>query len=185
MKHIHTFESFLNEKFGDDYPKNKYIELGATDASKYADDIVNLINNAYADKGGNLKIKNANDIKNGDITYWIVKDIDTEPDADVVVGGYFTPVGIKLTAMGQDGSREAKKDAIDKMKNLMKTRGFYAEMDKDLAQKLGLPHIQVEKNVRDVLTPDQQKSMEWNNDGSYTRTIAGGKHEKVMVGIPK
>jgi hypothetical protein len=83
--------------------------------------------------------------------------------------------------MGQDGSREAKSDVSKKMIELMKTRGFYAEMDKDLAQKFGLPHIHDEKTVREVL----QKDLDWNNDGSYVRTIAGGKHEKVLVGMPK
>jgi hypothetical protein len=63
----------------------------------------------------------------------------------------------------------------------MKTRGFYAELDVDLAQKFGLPPIRDEKKVRDVL----KKDLEWHNDGSYTRTIGGGKHTKVMVGIPK
>lgn len=52
MKHIQTFESFLNEKFGDDHPKNTYVELDSNVTSKYADDIVNLTNIAYDDKGG-------------------------------------------------------------------------------------------------------------------------------------
>jgi hypothetical protein len=42
--------------------------------------------------------------------------------------------------------------------------------------------MQDEKKVRAVL---QKDDLEWNNDGSYVRTIAGGKHEKVLVGIPK
>jgi hypothetical protein len=83
--------------------------------------------------------------------------------------------------MSQDGSSPAKKDAILKMIELMKTRGFYAELDKDLAQKLGLPSIRDEKRVREVL----QRELEWNNDGSYIRDIGGSKHEKVLVGLPK
>jgi hypothetical protein len=181
MKHIKLYEDFINEKFGDDYAKNKYFELPSSIASQYADDIIGLINNAYANKGGNLKMSNANDIKNGDVTYWLLKDIDGDPDVDTALGGYFTKSGMKMTVMGQDGSREAKSDVSKKMIELMKTRGFYAEMDKDLAQKFGLPHIHDEKRVREVL----QKDLDWNNDGSYVRTIAGGKHEKVMVGMPK
>ena len=83
--------------------------------------------------------------------------------------------------MGQDGTREAKREAITKMIGLMKTRGFYAELDKDLAQKLGLAPNRNEKTVRNVL----QKDLEWHNDGSYTRAIAGEDHVKVLVGIPK
>jgi hypothetical protein len=69
------------------------------------------------------------------------------------------------------------------MIELMKTRGFYAELDMDLAKKLGLPPIKDEQKVRDVL----KKELEWQGDGSYTRKVgaAGKAKEKVLVGIPK
>ena len=178
MKHIKLYEQWLTEKVT--LPKNTYIELGSSDAADYADTIIDLIKTAYAHVGGNLEFKNANDIKNGDVTYWVLKDIDDEPEPEIALGGKQTKNGTKITVMGQDGSREAKKDTILKMIELMKTRGFYAELDADLAQKLGLPPLRVEKRVRDVL----QKDLEWHNDGSYTREIAGEKHDKVMVGIP-
>lgn len=181
MKHIHTFESFLNEAFGDKYGKHVYAEISRKEVEEYADDIVDLINNAYKDKGGNLEIKNANDLKKSDITYWIAKDIDNEPDADIAIGGKPTSHGVKLTIMGQDGSKEAKKNSVLKMIELMKTRGFYAEMDTDLAQKLGLSPIRNEKEIRRVLNKD----ITYHNDGSYDREIGGEQHTKVLVGIPK
>lgn len=179
MKHIKLFEDWLNER--KELPKGKYVEMPSSDAVDHADAIIDLINKAYAHVGGNLKMKNANDIKNGDVSYWILKDIDDDPDPEIAIGGYATNKGIKMTVMGQDGSSEARYDAKTKMIELMKTRGFYAEMDKDLAQKLGLAPIRDEKRVREVL----QKDLEWHNDGSYTREIAGGKHKKVLVGIPE
>jgi hypothetical protein len=179
MKHLKLFEDWLNEKV--DLPKNVYIELSSRDAAEYADEIIDLINKSYAHVGGNLEFKNANDIKNSDVSYWILKDIDDDPDPEIALGGKDTPKGKKITVMSQDGSSPAKKDAILKMIELMKTRGFYAELDKDLAQKFGLPPIRDEKKVRDVL----KKELEWNNDGSYVRDIGGEKHEKVLVGLPK
>jgi hypothetical protein len=181
MKHLHTFESFLNEKFAEKYPKQMYVELPHSDMKDYSDDIVKLINTAYADKGGNLEIKNGNDLKKSDITYWVAKDIDDDPDADIAIGGKPTNHGVKLTIMGQDGSREAKKDVVLKMIELMRTRGFYAELDADLAQKLGLSIIKDEKKIRNVLNKD----IKYNKDGSYDRDIAGGMHTKVLAGIPK
>ena len=181
MKHIKLFEDWLVEKTK--LPKNQYVELSPKDAADYADDIIDLINNAYAHIGGNLNLRNANDVKNGEITYWLLKDIDDYPDPEIVLGGKDTPSGKKMTVMGQDGSSPAKKDAILKMIELMKTRGFYAEMDKDLAQKFGLPPIRDEKRVREVL----QRDIEWHNDGSYSRLVgaAGVKKVKVLVGLPK
>lgn len=182
MKYVQTFESFLNErKFADTYAKQMYVELQPKDIQDYADEISNLVNIAYADKGGNLEIKNGSDLKKSDITYWVAKDIDDDPDADVAVGGKPTSHGVKMTIMGQDGSREAKKEAVLKMIELMKTRGFYAEMDADLAQKMNLTHVKDEKKIRAVLN----KEIEYFKDGSYDRVIAGGKHRKVLVGMPK
>jgi hypothetical protein len=181
MTWVKDFGSWMNEKFGDDHPKNKFIELPHKDAIKYADDLYDLIQTAYSKKGGNLEIKSAADLKNSDITYWILKDIDSNPDADLTLGGKFTKHGVKMTIMGQDGSSEAKRDVVQKMIELMKTRGFYAELDKDLAQKMGLPAIRNEKEVRNVLNKD----ITWNNDGSYERDIAGEPHTKVLVGIPR
>ena len=78
MKHIQLFEDWLAEKVT--LPKNKYIELGSSDATDYYDTIIDLIKTAYAHVGGNLEFKNANDIKNGDVTYWVLKDIDDDPE---------------------------------------------------------------------------------------------------------
>lgn len=179
MRHIQLFEDWLSEKVV--LPKNTYVELSSRDAAEFADEIIDLIGKSYAHVGGNLEFRNANDIKNSDVSYWILKDIDDDPDPEIALGGKDTPKGKKITVMSQDGSSPAKKDAILKMIELMKTRGFYAELDRDLAQKFGLPPIRDEKKVRDVL----KKDLEWNNDGSYVRDIGGSKHEKVLVGIPK
>jgi len=180
-QHIQLFEQWIDEKVV--LPKNMYVELGSREAADYADTIIDLIKTAYAHVGGNLEYRNANDIKNGDVTYWILKDIDDEPDPEIALGGKKTDSGTKITVMSQDGSAPAKKDAILKMIELMKTRGFYAELDMDLAKKLGLPPIKDEQKVRDVL----KKELEWQGDGSYTRKVgaAGKAKEKVLVGIPK
>ena len=68
------------------------------------------------------------------------------------------------------------------MKELMKLRGFYAELDKDLAQKLGMPLVDDEATIRKVLNKDIQM----NADGSYNRKLtAGPVKTKVLVGLPK
>lgn len=179
MKHIKLYEDWLTEKI--ELPKNTYIEVSQQDAADHADAIIDLIDKAYAHVGGNLELRNANDIKTGDISYWILKDIDDDPDPEIAIGGKDTRHGKKITIMSQDGSSAAKKDAILKIIELMKTRGFYAEVDMGLAQKFGLPPIRNEKKVRDVL----QKDLEWHNDGSYSREVQGKLKIKVMVGIPK
>ena len=181
MGNIKLYEEWLAEAFADKHPKNKYIELPHSDVMDYADNIIDLINKAYATKGGNIELRTPNDLKNSDLTYWIAKDFDEDPEADVAIGGKKTPHGTKLTVIGQDNSPVGKKEAIHKMIELMKTRGFYAELDVDLAVKLGLKHIRNEKEIRAVLNKD----IKYNDDGSYIRMLGGSSHTKVLVGIPK
>lgn len=179
---VKVFEDWLVEAFADKYGKHVYAELQHGDLGEYGDTIVDLIKTAYAEKGGNNEIKSPNDIKKSDLTYWIAKDINDNPDADIVFGGKTTAAGTKIVTMGQDGSRAAKTDAIRKMVDLMKTRGFYAEMDPGLAQKLGLTHIKGEDRIAKIL----KKDIKYSEDGTYERDITGlGAKTKVLVGIPK
>jgi hypothetical protein len=176
-----NYRQWLSEAFADEFGKNIYAEISHTDLLDYADDVADLIKNAYAEKGGNLEIKSGADLKGSDLTYWVAKDMDSDPEIDLVLGGKQTPHGTKMTVMGQDGSSAAKKQAVLKMIELMRTRGFYAEVDPDLADKLRLPRVKDEKEIRKVLN----KEIEYKGDGLYTRQIGGGPHDKVMVGIPK
>lgn len=181
MNTIKLYEEWLAEAFADKHPKNKYVELPHSEVVEYVDNIFELIAKAYAEKGGNLEFKSPNDIKNSDLNYWVAQDFDSDPEADVAVGGKKTAHGTKVTVIGQDTSPAGRKAAVLKMIELMKTRGFYAELDADLADKLGLSIIKDEKKIRSVLN----KEIKYHGDGTYDRNIAGGMHTKVLVGIPK
>ena len=87
-----------------------------------------------------------------------------------------------MTVAGQDGSSDARKAVLTKMSSLLRTKGFYAEFDIDLANKMNLIPIEDESIVRSVLSP---KEITWNGDGTYQRDIAGHIKTKVLVGIPK
>ena len=56
----------LNEKYADEYPKGKYIQLSKQKAMQYADEIIDMIISTYASKGGNFGFKSANDLKNSE-----------------------------------------------------------------------------------------------------------------------
>lgn len=175
-------KKLLPESFADQFDKNKWIQLPKDAVKTYADEIVDLIVGAYAAKGGNFEFKNAEDIKKSDLDFWIANDIDVDPEMDTVLGGKKTPAGTKMTVFGQDGSSAAKKVGIVRMISLMKTRGFYAEVDKDLAAKMSLDYIKDEAEIRKVLNKD----IKMNPDGSYDRKLTMGPVKtKVLIGIPK
>jgi hypothetical protein len=170
----------LVEAYNDKFPKNQFVELSKDDLAGFEENIFDLIQTSYLGKGGNIEIKKPEDILNSDITYWVLNDINENPDADIAIGGKETPSGVKLTIMGQDGSKEAKRKVILKSIELMGTKGFYAELDSNLCEKMGLTPITDEKIIRQVLN----KKIEMNDDGSYSRKIGEKFHNKVMVGFP-
>lgn len=175
-------KSLLPEAFADTYEKNKWIQLPKDVVKTYADEIIDLIVNAYTAKGGNFEFKNADDIKKSELDFWVANDIDTDPEMDAVIGGKNTPAGTKMTVFGQDGSSAAKKIGMIKMTDYMKKRGFYAEVDIDLAAKLGVDYIKDEALIRKVLNKD----IKMNADGSYDRKLTDGPVKtKVLIGIPK
>lgn len=174
-------KKILREAFADQFRKNQYVSLKSKDVEEYSNEIVDLISIAYKDKGGNLEFKTADDLKNSDLTYWIAKDFDEDPDIDVVFGGKTTKYGTKVTVMGQDGERASRKESILQMINLMKTKGFYAEIDLDLAEKFGLEIIKDKNLIQQILN----KEIKYHSDGTYDRKIQGEYHTKVLVGIPK
>jgi hypothetical protein len=178
-----SLKRILREAFGDYYRKNKWVELPHKMVIDNADSLFDLVQMAYADKGGNLKVRSRNDIVDrSEINYWIAIDTDVDPDPDVAIGGRKTPAGTKLTVMGQDGGPGTKRLAITKMISLMNSRGFYAEVDTDLAAKFGFEPIQDEDAVREVLAG---KKIKFLGNGVYMRAIAGTMKRKVLIGHPK
>ena len=175
-------KSLIPEAYTDEFGKNKWVNLPRKALEDYADTIADLVVNAYAGKGGNFEIRTGNDVRTSDLNFWVSNDVDSDVDMDVVVGGKVTPAGTKMTVIGQDGGATAKKVGVTKMIELMKTRGFYAEMDMDMAAKFGLPITKDEVDIRKVINKD----LKMNPDGSYDRQITGGPVKtKVLVGIPK
>lgn len=172
------------ESFADDYQKNGWVGLPDSAVKKYSNELADLIVQAYATKGGNFEIQSGDDLKNSDLKYWMAVDNDEDPNPDATVGGKPTKFGTKITIMGQDGAPAAKKSVITKVIELMKKRGFYAELDPDLAQKFSMQPIKDQELVRRVLAG---KELDFNADGSYQRPIsaAGKIKTKVLVGIPK
>lgn len=181
MKEMKSFLDWVNEDYANKYPKYKYVELTSSDVSDFSNEILDLINTAYQNKGGHLEFSSPNDIRKSDVSFWISNDIDSDPQMDVILGGKKTKAGIKLTVIGQDGEREAKKEVVNKMLSLLSTKGFYAEMDPDLADRSGLPFINDESLIKNILN----KNIKMNPDGSYIRDIKGKPKTKVLVGIPK
>jgi hypothetical protein len=174
-------KNILQEVEAKAIPKNKYVELDKEQLKQHAQEIFDIITASYKSKGGNPAIGSVADITSGDISIWHAADVDKDPDVDTAIGLKKKPAGFKLTTLGQDGSPAAKKSVIDKVSQLLHTRGFYSELSPDMAQKFHLEPITDEETVRTVVAKDDIK---FTGNGLYTRTIDGQLRTKVLVGEP-
>lgn len=175
-------------------PKNKFVTLTRDELSQFKDELYNLINIAYKDIGGHVKIQKPDDVLNPELSVWRVADIDNDPDIDVVRFGKTTKHGNKSTGVGHDGSKQAKRAYLTDLSNDLKNKGWYIEVSHKLAdiliKKYKVPVVQNEQHVRSVVN----KPITWHGyhpDGEhegiygwYTRKIGGKPITKILVGNP-
>jgi GNAT superfamily N-acetyltransferase len=170
------------DKFTDRFGKNKFVKLDKKDIDDFAPSLLDLIKTAYEHIGGHFEFSNVDEFKKTNLDYWVATDVDDDPDADALIGGKNTQAGTKITVGGQDGSKVGKIALIRKIKELLEEKGFYTEMDKELAEKIGVEPIKSLRTIKKVLGKDD---IEYIGKGLYSRNISGHKKKKVLVGIPK
>lgn len=196
MKLKHILRQLINEASSGDIFKptrGKPVKFNPRKHPEIAPEIFDLIQTAYSEIGGFLKIKSPNDIlNNSEWTYWEGIDIHNDPDFDIVFFGQKTQYGLKFSGVGHDGSSNAKRSYLQSNATLLKKPGFYIEVSGKLADiligKFGVPVVTDQEQVEKVLG----KEVEWIGEkpgspaeGWYTRSIAGHPHSKILVGRPK
>ena len=176
-------------------PKGKYVNPSQTELDNLKQTLFNLIQTAYAPIGGHLKFKSPDDIKNPDLKYWRIADIDADPEIDVVYFGKKTPFGIKHTGIGHDGDRPNIKNLLIKKSAELKRSGNYVEVSggafDSFVKKGGVPTIDDEGTIRKVLGSRRAGEMVFHGkhpkgnkpgNGWYTRKIGGKDVTKTMIG---
>ena len=180
------YKAYLkNNPLLEELPKGQWIDLNKQETEEYAGDIFDLINTAYASIGGNLNYKNANDVTGaeGDADYEVI-DIDGDPKPDAVLISKKKEAGNKLTAMGHDGSSDAKSKSITKQVDMLKQSGNYIEVSgriKDILLGKGVPVVTDKSTIEKVMG---NKAINIQDNGSYTRYIGGKQTQKILLGKP-
>ena len=174
-----------NPLLQEEFPKDKWVGLNNKEKAEYAKDIFDLINTAYASIGGNINYKSAADVlgAEGDADYEVI-NIDDDPEPDALSASKKTPSGNKLTAIGHDGSPQAKSKTINHYASLLKQKGYYLEVSgkiKDILLTKGAPIISDPELIKKIL---KGKTIELNDDGTYQRFIGGEKYTKILLGKP-
>jgi hypothetical protein len=200
MKYIKLYEEFIAEenKSGEIYKPKRNVPT-IVDPIKHpelADEFFNLINTAYAEIGGHIKVKSPSDVfSDKDWDFWEGIDIHGTEDFDIILFGSKTKYGIKFAGVGHDGTKDAKRKYIDERGKDLHKPGHYIEVSGKLAEilikKYGSPSVNTQADVEKVLG----KPVEWNGQNPedpsasgvswYTRKIAGHDHAKIMLGQPR
>lgn len=175
----------------------KWFEVKPEDYADVEDDFFQLIQTAYKEVGGHVKIKDPDDVFTSGWNYWVAVDIDADIDVEIVKGYKVTQFGYKSAVVGHDGSKQAKQEYLKKFTKDLKIKGQYAEVSHKIAQ------ILINKyNVHIVDNPDAIEAVvgkpgnpikfygkhptdsSMPGEGWYERKIAGKPIIKTLVGRP-
>ena len=196
MTTFKKYEEYVNEiaSSGDLKPiRGKTLRFDHTKYPELAGEFFNLIQTAYAEIGGHIKIQSPEDVfSDPDWNYWEGEDIHGTRDFDMVMFGQKTKFGVKFSGVGHDGTKDAKRAYIDARGVDLKKMGFYIEVSGKIAEilinKYNVPIVTDPDTVNKVLG----KTVQWigsmpdaSGDGWYSRNIAGRPHDKIMLGRPK
>ncbi len=89
------------------FPKGKWFMLAAGDPRRELakNQLFDLIQQTYAPIGGHFKITSPDSLER--YSYWVVQDLDSDPDLDVAIMGKPDIGGAKMGAAANDGSPQA------------------------------------------------------------------------------
>jgi len=185
-------------------PKGEWVLLAAGDPRReeVKNRLHDLVVDTYAGIGGHVKITNPDSLDR--YMYWIVEDLDDDPDIDIGIFGKPDVGGNKLGGVGHDGSSAAKSAykeksaAIRSGESVGGIGNWWGEVSGGPAAALikrGAPAIEDEARVRELLTGDNiefhgehptapEGSIFRQVGGWYTKMFGSEGHTKIIMGSP-
>ena len=148
------------------------------------DELFKMIDLAYAPLGGHPNVTRPDDVKTAGDNYSVI-NLDDDPEDDATVTYKTRAGGTKLVAMGHDGTKPARREAVAKTVSDLNKNGYYIEVSGtllDILKAKGVAIVDDEETVRKAL---KGKEIKWHGDGSYDRKLGGTIHTKMMMGKPK
>ena len=153
-------------------PKNTWFPLSKGEIKDVEEEILDLIQNAYAPIGGHPNYKS-------------VSDLDDDPELDAVSVTKKRAGGTKHVGIGHDGTSQGKRGAIGRTIDKLDEPSNYIEASgaiENILRKANVIQVTDEETIRKAL---KGKEIEMYDDGSYDRILGGKKYRKTMFGIPR
>jgi hypothetical protein len=186
------------------FTKGEWELLAPGDARREAvkKDLYDLVTQTYAGIGGHIKVSDPQSLER--YNYWLVADLDDDPEIDIGIFGKPDIGGNKLGGVGHDGSGSAKTAYKEKSTELRSggsvggVGNWWGEVSGGPAAALikrGAPSIDDEDRVLALLDGDD---IVWHGDhptapdgsifrqvgGWYTKMFGTSGHTKIIMGSP-
>ena len=187
MKHLKTFEQFVNESLTFDslyQSKNKWIQSYRDgEKERILDGLYVLFNNSYGPLSGFIDDNAISDIFNSDIYEWSHVEPYIDSTNDTVLITKRTPYGKKVIVIGHSGLKSGRKSALKKLSMILKKPGYWQESSSRVADYLysiDVPYLETKKEVNTFYN-----EIEWLNDrGWYYRDIDDKSVKMTLFGRP-
>jgi hypothetical protein len=158
--------------------RNKnWVDIDLRDIDDVVGDYIwNMYIDTYLPQGMDLSANNWDEMKHKyRATFLIDVDNDQIPDAFLIYRT--TNFGNKLALMATNGKKDAKRELIIKILNLLTQEGWYVEASKKMEEILSKTSINIVKNRNNILRIIPKANPIGN--GYYTRLLS--KVDKVIV----
>jgi len=185
-------------------PKNEWVALSSGDErrEKIQQELFDLVQMTYASIGGHFKVGKPEDLER--YMFWVVKDIDGDPEPDVAIFGKPDIGGVKMGAAANDGSPVAaaaykdKSSALRAGESVAGASNWWGEVSGKPAYamlKRGAPAVEDEQQAKALLDGD---GIIWHGEhpdpnappmfksvnGWYSKDFGGHSSTKIILGSP-
>lgn len=185
MINLRTYENFLNEL---QIPSGKWVDLDLSRIDQEGiDSIWKMYTDTYAKQGMDFSADDSVELKTK-YKATFLKDVDSDKLPDAFIIYKETHYGNKIALLGTNDKKEAKRQLLQKVIELLNTRGWFIEASLKMEEILSasrVPVITDQKMIEDVVGKDKKPEM--GKNGYYTRLLskASKRIEKRMYGIVK
>ncbi len=187
MKHLKTFEQFVNESLTFDslyQSKNRWVQFYKDgEKDKILDGLYVLFNNSYGPLSGFIDNEAITDIFNPEKYEWSHVEPYIDSDNDTVLITKKTPYGKKIILVGHSGLKNGRTSLLKKLSMILKKPGYWQESSSKTADYLytsSVPYLETRKEVNTFYN-----EVEWLNDkGWYYRDVNDKSIKMTLFGRP-
>jgi|GEM_PF-1676913 hypothetical protein len=184
--YVLTYENWLVENVK--LPANQWIDISMSSLNKEELDLIwKMYTDTYSKEGMDFSADDEGELKSK-YKATFLKDIDADNLADAFIIYKETKCGNKIALLGTNDKKDAKRDVIKKVIELLNKRGWFIEASLKMEQILSssnVPVIYDEKMINDIVGADKKPELE--DKGYYTRLLskASKRIRKRMYGVPR